>query len=261
MHNENLTAAHPVREILASGTPGSVRVSVVIPLYNYAHLVTETLDSVSDQTLDAIELVVVDDASTDQSLDVARDWLLRHRARFPRVLLLAHETNAGLATARNTGVRHSSTSLFLPLDADNILYPRCLEALEGALTRAPEAAFAYPLLEVFEAGRGVMGAPLWDPVRLAKANYIDAMALIRKEAWRAVSGYSDMRGWEDYEFWCRLHEEGRYGIQVPNVLARYRLHYSSMLRTLTNTAENHASLLAEMRRRHPWMLSHDRSSA
>lgn len=238
--------------LFESGRAGAAPASVVVPLHNYAHLVIEALDSVAAQTMDALELVVVDDASTDGSADVVREWLRDRADRFSRVLLLRQGTNQGLAATRNSGVEASSSPLFLPLDADNVLYPRCLALLERAL-RDSSAAFAYPMLEAFEADRGIMGAPLWDPARLARMNYIDALALIRVEAWRNVGGYVAMQGWEDYDLWCRFHEAGHFGIQVPSILARYRVHYSSMLRTLTNRAGSQATILETMRRRHPWL--------
>ncbi len=239
--------------VFESGTSRDARVCVVIPLHNYAHLVNEALESVAAQTMPEIELVVVDDASTDGSLAVATEWTRRRAQRFRRVVLLRHVANAGLSAARNTGVSESSAPAFFPLDADNVLYPRCLEQLHAALDQS-DASFAYSLLEVFEGKRGIMGADVWSHERLARANYIDAMALIRTEVWRALGGYTHMPyGWEDYDFWCKVHEAGGYGIQVPNILGRYRVHYSSMLRTVTNRADSQAALHSDMRRRHPWL--------
>jgi hypothetical protein len=60
-------------------------------------------------------------------------------------------------------------------------------------------------------------------------------------------------GWEDFDFWCRLAEHGRFGIAVPHILADYRVHDKSMLHRSTDVRENRAKLAADMRRRHPWL--------
>ena len=99
-----------------------------------------------------------------------------------------------------------------------------------------------------------MGAQVWDPDRLARMNYIDAMALIRVEAWSEVGGYTSMRGWEDYDLWCKFVEAGRYGIQVANILGRYRVHHTSMLRTVTNVTGVQSALRKEVRRSHSWLI-------
>jgi glycosyltransferase involved in cell wall biosynthesis len=166
-----------------------------------------------------------------------------------------HAKNSGLATARNTAFSLSRTPYVFVLDADNEIYPRCVEECWLAL-RACDAAFAYPILEKFGSESGLMGTELWSMARLAEGNYIDAMVLLRKSAWEEFGGYTKMdsgSGWEDYELWCKMAERGAYGVQVPQILARYRVHRSSMLRTHTNSDSTAPLLRNEMRRRHPWV--------
>jgi GT2 family glycosyltransferase/glycosyltransferase involved in cell wall biosynthesis len=231
-------------------------VTVVIPLYNYAQYVVDALDSVYAQTLPVIDLVVVDDASSDASLSVAEDWLAKHEQRFGRALLIRNRANAGLGFTRNVGFANAETRYVLPLDADNVLLPdcaaRCLQAIE-----ASGAAFAYPSLQLFgeldEKTGAVFSNLPFDPLRLVMGNYIDATALVRMAAWASVGGYDHVRyGWEDYDFWCRLAERGWFGVCVPEVLARYRVHGASMLKTQTELRANKEALVADLRRRHPW---------
>ncbi|OYX34661.1 MAG: hypothetical protein B7Y99_05015, partial [Caulobacterales bacterium 32-69-10] len=80
------------------------------------------------------------------------------------------------------------------------------------------------------------------------------MALVRRSAWAAVGGYDHIRfGWEDYDFWCKLVEQGMFGEQVAEVLAEYRVHNDSMLRSQTDVNANKRRLLADIHRRHPWL--------
>lgn len=245
------TAAH--RVVFEQRRDGGAQVTVCLPLYNYRDVVTVALDSVAAQLLPSLDLVVVEDASDDDSLAVARDWLERHADRFRRALLLAHDANAGLSAARNTGFLAAETPFVLPLDADNLLYPRftarCLEALERS-----DAVFAYPILRVFGGREGLLGTDSWSRGRLAQGNYIDAMAMIRREAWLEVGGYSKAMhmGWEDYDLWCKFVEAGYRGLQVPEVLGAYRVHSESMIHTKTNL-DGAALARRAIQRRHPWL--------
>lgn len=231
------------------------RVSVIIPLYNYADYIIETLDSIAAQTIADLDLVIVDDHSTDPSLERVEAWLARHHKRFNRALLLANTANAGLARSRNAGFLFAETPLVMPFDADNLMLPdcigHCLEALETS-----GAAFVYPTLERFGAEKGIFANLPYDPIRLAPGNYIDATALIRRAVWAAVGGYHEIRpqGWEDYEFWCRLAERGLFGHHLDETLVRYRVHPRSMLRTESEINRNRLILVREMRKRHPWVL-------
>jgi glycosyltransferase involved in cell wall biosynthesis len=232
---------------------GDAAVTVIVPLYNYAGFIVEALESVRAQTLEALDLIVIDDASTDASLSVAREWAERNHARFNRILVLRNRANAGLARTRNTGFDAAETPFVLPLDADNRLLPTCCaRTLDAA--RAAHAAFAYPGIQYFGGMNDVIGTAPFMPMKLAGGNYIDAMALVAKPAWAAVGGYAHIEhGWEDYDFWCRFAERGLLGVRVPEVLAEYRVHEASMLRTATDVVDNKPKVIAALQSRHAWL--------
>lgn len=93
------------------------RFSVVIPAFNQASFVGETIKSVLDQTYSNFEIFVVNDASPDDTSDVVLKF------KDPRVNLLEHEENLGLPAARNTGIRGSTGELIALLDADDLFHP------------------------------------------------------------------------------------------------------------------------------------------
>lgn len=234
-------------------------VSVVIPLYNYGRFVSETLDSVVGQTIADLDVIVVDDCSTDDSATVASRWMEAHGARFRRAMVLRHAVNGGLAATRNTGFGKAETEFVFPLDADNLLYPTCLGKLTQSLAQS-RAAFAYCLVERFLTPAGEVPEPAllhlhqWRPEMLGSGNKIDAMVLHRRSVWLEAGGYSltmPCQGWEDYELWFRIARMGGYGLHVPQILARYRVHGGSMLHTLTNTGKNAESLVAYLRSHYP----------
>jgi glycosyltransferase involved in cell wall biosynthesis/SAM-dependent methyltransferase len=242
------------RTLFCSDRYGPAEVTVIVPLHNYADVVEEALESVRQQTLTYIDLIVIDDASNDDSAAVATRWAKRHAARFNRLLILQNCANAGLGYTRNVGFAEADTLYVLPLDADNRLLPHCAERCLETI-RAHRAAFAYPVIRQYGDVADIVGKRRYDPLTLTFGNYIDAMALISKPAWTLVGGYEHVRfGWEDYDFWCKLAERGLYGVPVGGEpLAEYRVHSSSMLRTMTETEENKRRLVDDMHERHRWL--------
>jgi glycosyltransferase involved in cell wall biosynthesis len=240
--------------LFASDELGEADVTVVVPLYNYAHYVEEALESVRAQSLVALDLIVVDDASTDDSAAVAEAWLRRNAARFNRAVLLRNAANAGLGVTRNAGFAAAETPYVLPLDADDRLLPGCCDALVSA-ARASGAAFCFPVIRQFGEASGLLGAVPYAPALLIATPFVHAMSLISVAAWSEVGGFPDSRlGWEDYEFWCRMAECGLSGRQVPGPpLAEYRVHRDSLLWSVTETEANKPRVVADIQRRHPWL--------
>ncbi len=233
---------------------GTADVTVIMPLYNYAGHVEEALDSVRAQTLAALDLIVVEDRSTDELLAVALRWVEANAPRFNRVLLLRNRANSGLARTRNTGFDAAETPYVLALDADNRLMPECAAACLRT-ARETGAAFAYPVIRKFGEGNDLIGVWDYDPQRLLSGNYIDAMALISKAAWVAVGGYNLGRGgWEDFAFWCGLMERGLWGARVPSgPLAEYRAHSSSMMHVSASQPKVIRRMMDELSAAHPWL--------
>jgi glycosyltransferase involved in cell wall biosynthesis len=240
--------------VYESDSLGAADVTVVMPLHNYSRYVVTALESVAAQTLSVLDLIVVDDASTDDSLAIAGEWIRRHAARFNRVALYHNVANAGLSPTRNAAIDLAETPFVFPLDPDDRLLPDACEQLLDAI-RQDGAAFVYPLLRQFGDTDAVMGKTPYTPQALAGGNFIDAMAMIRKDCWAAVGGYTDHRpqGWEDFDFWCRIAEQGLWGRQLPVILAECRQHGGSMQRTEMSLPRNKQELIALMHDFHPWV--------
>lgn len=227
-------------------------VTVAISLFNYERFLPDCLASVAAQRHCPLDLIIVDDVSEkDRSVAIARDWLAAHAERFGRALLLRHRRNQGLARSRNTAFAHARSEHVFVLDADNMIYPRAVGRLADAQRRNGAAA-SYSQIEIFGDKSSIGVADVWQPGWLKTGNYIDAMSLVSRGAWRDVGGYSHIEGgWEDYDFWCKLIEQGYEAIFVPEILCRYRVHGTSMLRT--ESARSYDSMFVEMTMRHPWL--------
>ena len=228
------TTEEPTVEVTEFG-PGieSPRVSVLLTVYNHAGLVAEGIRSVAFAEWDDIELIAVDDASTDESAAVIEATL----AELPWLSgkLVRRSVNSGLpASSRNLAFEHARGELLFILDADNLILPLGIPKLVAALDEDPEKAFAYGIIEKFNVtgSIGIESFLDWDPERLRYGNYVDAMALIRRAALEAVGGYSEapaLGGWEDYALWAAMAEKGLDGIRIPDFIGRYRVSQYSML--------------------------------
>lgn len=229
-------------------------VSVIVPLYNYAHFITEALNSVARQTYKDLAVIVVDDCSTDSSLVVAKKWMELASPSDHSLFLLSNVANAGLSIARNTGIFFSKSEYCFFLDADNMLYPACVERHVSALSARADAAGAFSLIETFGSEVGLIGANVFDRKSLTYGNYIDAMAMLRKQILEDLDGFYPIKhGWEDYDLWLRLLDKEQLMIQIPEILSRYRIHEMSMLRTETNILDNLKEVHRTMSRRHDWL--------
>lgn len=242
----------PPVEIVRESRASAPMVSVIVTLYNYGHFLDDCLDSIRAQTQTDMELIVVDDHSSDDSLGVAARWLSRNEGGFAGHRLVRHTKNMGLPYARNTAFAHASAPYVFVVDADNSLYPkaieRCLEAIKSS-----GAGAVYTQLEFFDERNGVGFADYWSAERLKRGNYIDAMALVDKKAWEQVGGYTQLsaNGWEDYDFWCKFVEHDLHAVFIPEMLCRYRWHGQSM--STNETRPKAPTLICEMSMRHPWL--------
>ncbi len=214
-------------------------VSVLITLYNYSAYITGCLDSVraskAENLPGGFEVLVVDDGSTDDSVQVVEQYLKAHDLP---ICLVKKGRNSGLSDSRNVGLQLVRAPLVFILDADNSIRPECLSAHYAAMATS-DYALAYSHINRFShaTGRslGLMSDREWDVRRLVCGSCIDAMAMIRKEAVLRVGGYSTEyrtvlpQGWEDYDLWLKLAQAGERGKMIPQVLSDYRVHEQSMV--------------------------------
>ncbi|HZB40403.1 MAG TPA: glycosyltransferase [Ilumatobacter sp.] len=227
-------------------------VSVIVTLYNYADLVTDTLASLVASHGVRLEIVVVDDHSRDGGRAIVRRFMADH-ADVP-MLLLASDANRGLPASRNLAVAAARAERIMVMDADNTVYPTCLRRLSDALDDDPTAAFAYATLEAFGVHPGLRSELGWSPRWLCESNYIDAQAMVRRDTYERHGGYREdddfAYGWEDWELWLRLAGAGEHGVHVPQMLGRYRTQASSMI-TITNLVAD--EMRAHIRSLHPML--------
>ncbi|TMK57658.1 MAG: glycosyltransferase [Actinobacteria bacterium] len=222
-----LATAHPSQSSSASERPQASRVTVVIPTYNRAELLAQTLSSVFAQQPAPCEVIVVDDGSTDgtieylESVDVS---VLRNK-----------RGGWGPARGRNEGFKRTSSDFIAFLDSDDLLLPGTLGRLERALEENPTAPFAFGrcLTALKENGRwratGLMTVDSEEmdaPLRsLFARNFVPSVGSVaRTEAVGKIGGYPENTAFaEDHYFWLRLAQLAD-PVFVSLLTCVYRVH-------------------------------------
>ena len=200
-------------------TPGLI--SVIVPCYNQGIYLKETIQSALASTYRPLEIIIINDGSTDDSLELARVLETQH----PEVRVI-DQANGGVTKARNTGIAAAQGEYILPVDGDDLISPTYIEQGLAILSSRPEVKVVYCQAEKFtETTRKPWKLKPFSLQQLAKDNMIFVSALFRKTDALAVDGFSeDMQlGREDWEFWIKLLKNEGEVVQLPEVGFYYRL--------------------------------------
>lgn len=222
----------------------TVRVSAVMPVHNRADYVAEALDSALAQDFDGLEVVVVDDGSTDATPDVLRRYGDRIRVH--------RQENAGQSAAVNTGVGLARGEFVALLDSDDAWLPGKLARQVPMLDANPRAALLYAAVEMMDADSRTIADPR-PPLRTPQGDVLDELlggnfirtptAVFRRDAFLAAGGYDPaLRCANDWDMWLRL-ATGRPVLRDPATSARYRLHADQAVKLRRRLAEERVTVL------------------
>lgn len=196
-------------------------ISIIIPSWNHGPELLNCLASLETQSYSPFEVIVVDDASTDDT----QERLKAVHVRYPlRVIRL--EQNSGAPVARNRGAREAKGAYLLFLDADIELRPHALKAMADAIERSG-AAFAYPS---FRFGWKLFKGFEFDADRLRRMPYIHTTALMKREAFPGFD--ESLKKFQDWDLWLTIAEKGGKGIWIPEVLFSVKNAKGTMSRWL-----------------------------
>jgi glycosyltransferase involved in cell wall biosynthesis len=192
-------------------------VSVVIPVRNGERFLAEALESVRDQTLSPHEVIVVDDGSTDRTVEIAHAF---HARVIP-------SDRPGVSAARNAGIAAARGEVIALLDHDDLWEPRKLERQVACLEEHPEAAYVWcrvgALVEPGAERTGWMREEI-----LAGRDYVMVMPsalVVRRSTFDAIGGFAtEFDVCEDLDWVLRVRDAGMRGLRVEERLVRYRIH-------------------------------------
>ena len=126
-----------------------LEVSVIVVTYNSSKTVVETLDSIANQTYPNLELVVSDDCSTDNTVEICREWIEAHKERFVRTELLTVEKNTGVSANMNRAERACKGKWVKPIAGDDMLLPDCIETYLNYVERNSDAVYVFARMAFF----------------------------------------------------------------------------------------------------------------
>jgi hypothetical protein len=234
-------------------------VSIVLPVHNGQRYLRAALDGCLAQTYPDWELIVVDDASTDDTPAIIADYA----ARDPRIRPIRNPVNLRLPASLNAGFALAHGRYLTWTSDDNIHRPAALERLVAALEADPSLDLAYArATTIDEDGQPVGQEPIAPPEQLALRNCVGACFLYRRAVHDALGGYDERRFLvEDYDFWLRASARFRLALLDAD-LYLYRRHGGSLTATrLAAITAAHETLLLEHLPRLPWLTPEQRRGA
>lgn len=194
-------------------------ISIIIPCYNDAEYVEESVNSAYAQTYNNKEIIVVDDGSNERTKKVLKKLE-------PKIDVLITQENKGAGAARNAGVVKAKGKYILTLDSDDFFEKSFCGKAVGILKDEPEARIVSCYANRFRGNESVLikhkNATVKD---FLKFNHALGNALFYKSDWEKVGGYDEKmtKGYEDWEFFIRLLKNGGYSYIIKEALFNYRL--------------------------------------
>lgn len=209
------------------------KVSIIIPYYNDGKYISDTLDSVKRQSYSNIEVIIVNDGSTDDdSIEIFKQIHLNKGKKL-------QETNAGPSAARNLGIAHATGKYILPLDADDKIADSYVEKAVSILEHNPQYGIVYCESEFFGLSAGKCELPAFSMEKMLLSNIIFNAGMFRRADWELCGGYDEdlQIGIEDWDFWLNILELGRGVYRIPEVLFFYRIKKNSRNRNFDKKQE------------------------
>lgn len=226
------------------------KVSIIIPVFNQAQYLEDSLESAYNQTLPAHEIIVINDGSTDNSLEIAERYMFKDFPGIESPVRVINQTNKGLASARNTGIMNATGDYILPLDADDMLKENAVQRITQAILETNSDIIA-PSFKCFGLDdKEVILGPLTDIRELIQGNRLGYFSAVKRSVLLEVGGYSPKMTWgyEDYHLWFDIFSRNKSLTTLTDILVMYRIRENSMI----HTANQHAGeLMAQIRKDFP----------
>jgi len=205
------------------------KVSIIVPCFNQAQFLGEALDSILAQTYSNWECIIVNDGSSDNTEIIANFYLAKNN-QFKYI----YQNNAGLSSARNTGIKNSSGEYILPLDSDDKISPSYIEEAVKILNNNSQIKIVYSNAEFFGAKTGLWKLTDFSLEKILLENMIFCTALYRRTDYDKTVGYNSnmIYGWEDWDLWLSILEQGGTVYKIPKTHFFYRIRNKSMVRSL-----------------------------
>lgn len=213
----------------------STLVSIIVPCFNQAKYLLETVESVISQTYTNWECIIINDGSTDNTKDVALDLMKRDK----RVHFI-NQDNQGVCFARNNAIKISKGKYILCLDADDLISPNFLVETVKLIEQNDDIKVATSTVCFFGRRKGKLIPKSYSLEKLLAHNQLVVTSLFRRSDFDRVGGFSNsMReGFEDWDFWIRIIKDGGKIECAEDAVFYYRLLRSSRNSNIDNEKES-----------------------
>lgn len=198
-------------------------VSVIVPCYNSVAFLAETIASVKQQSWANIELVLVDDGSTDATAALIADCQANCESLQVRAL---GQKNQGVAAARNAGIALASGDFIVLLDADDLLHA---DFTTRAMRQIASADIVYPDRAEFGLFERICVAGEFSLARLKYFNQLNYCALFRRELWTRHRYANNVNGFDDWDFWIAAAKHGARARHLNLPMLQHRRHSASQI--------------------------------
>lgn len=197
-------------------------VSVIMPVYNAGKYLAESIQSVIAQSYGNIEIICVDDCSTDNSLAILEMLAQEHM----NLKLYALSTNKGASHARNFAIEHAEGEFILPMDADDLIASEYCELAMEVFKTNPSIAVVYSKCKKFQGTEyWNWELPEYSKERMLLNNCVFATAFFRRSDWKRFGGYDNrLIALQDYNFWLFFTENDLQFYRIDQYLFFYRQH-------------------------------------
>jgi glycosyltransferase involved in cell wall biosynthesis len=231
-------------------------VTIGIPNYNYAHYIKNTLNSVAHQTYPNIELIIVDDCSTDDSINEIDNWIKNYSGTV-KINFIKNEVNLGLTKSCNVILKNATGKYLQTLDADDIIFPKKIEKQVPLFKNGNNVALVYSNAEIIDESGKIIHPNYLEQIRyneneMPQGKIFDALfefnfiplpsVLIDKEMALVAGGFDEHQQVQDYYMWLKLSEKHDM-LYLNEKTAYYRSHQSSMSRSSKTSARSVESVL------------------
>lgn len=224
-------------------------ISIVIPACNQADYLEDSLESAYNQTVQAHEIIVVNDGSTDDTQEIAERYMFKEFPGIESPVRVINQVNKGLPSARNTGIMAATGDYVLMLDSDDMLMENAVERFTQEICQTQADIIAPSFQEFGKSDRQVIiGGFTMDDLKAA--NRLGYFCCFKRSALIGVGGYNPKMkwGWEDYDLLFDLFKRGKSIVVLQEMLVRYRVKDKSMI----HEANRHANeLWDQIRSNHP----------
>jgi len=189
-------------------TTEKIDISVVITNYNYGVYLRNCVESVIDQDISSVEIIIVDDGSTDDSRAIIDQLMIDYPKQ--KIIPIFQKNSGQPAIPRNNGIRQARGEFILPLDADDMIARGYLKGCLEIIRKRPEVNLIYADSIHVHPDKNVRHPPgVFAPGRINKANQIVIASLYSKILWEKTGGYKEnVRGYEDWDLWLNMSIHG-----------------------------------------------------